>query len=301
MIKTRFNGPVYFSYVIAKDLISLNGSRFAEELDFNAINIRTGLFINAALFDKKVNLISSQIGGQVSMQGCTSKQELDMDRMKVVDNLFMDGYELKKDGQVVEVRPALFKGVVRLLGAEIGGQVVMSGSTFTQELNMEMAQASDLFFTDITMSEGANFYCLSVKNNLILGLFKSGENEQKKIKIDLSNATIGNFAMGFTSESDDFRKRGELILSHTKVGVLMAAENSWPTEPGHVDLTGFTYERIKDPTVKNIGEIGWFDRMLKSQEHFTPQPYEQLAKVLMAEGYRERAEDILYKKRVLER
>lgn len=362
MVKTRFNGPVDFSYVIAKDFINLDGSRFADKASFSAINIRSELSINTSLFDGEVNLKGATIGSQVDMCGSNFKKTLAMDRMIVTDSLFMDTdensgktvfegevrllgaqiggevnlrgsnfkQELAMDGMKVtgslfmatdgnggkalfggEVRlncveiggqvdmsgsnfkhelvmdgikiasdlfmatdekggKAVFEGEVRLLGVKIGGQVSMKGATFKKKLEMEMAQASDLFFTDITMGDGANFYCLSVKNNLILETFTND--------------------LGW-----------KINLSHAKVGVLRAEENSWPSEPGHVDLTGFTYERIKDGTGKTIGEIGWFEKMLNSQERFTPQPYEQLAKVLMAEGYKDKAEDILYKKRVLER
>jgi hypothetical protein len=318
MLKTRFNGHANFGYVIAKDFISLNGSRFAGEVSFNAINIRTNLLINDALLNEEVNMKGAQIGGQISMRGSNFKQRLAMDEIKVFGALFMDTDEnggkavfegdvrlqgaqiggqvsmkgsnfkqplwmdgMKVGGSLFMDRDAtggaLFDGVVLLNGAQIGAQIVMNDSTFNQGLFMEVAQASDLSFTNITIVKGANFYCLTVTNNLALGPFTSD---------------IG----------------GKINLSHAKAGVLRSEENSWPAEPGQVDLpkftvdlTGFTYERIIDKTKNNIGEIGWFDRMLESQGHFTPQPYEQLAKVLMAEGYRERAEEILYDKRVLER
>ena len=94
-----------------------------------------------------------------------------------------------------------------------------------------------------------------------------------------------------------------LVLRNTQVGALQDEPEAWPK---HLDLDGFTYERLggygADPEAA-IGQRGskWFVDWLARDQPYTPQPYQQAAKVLREMGHPEIADDVLYAGRERER
>jgi len=87
----------------------------------------------------------------------------------------------------------------------------------------------------------------------------------------------------------------EVILNNAKVAVLIDREDSWPDK---LELNGFTYSsygEIRDGVyLMNTRSIGWLKKWLEKQKSYSPQPYEQLAKVLREQGYPSEARNIGY-------
>jgi hypothetical protein len=94
-----------------------------------------------------------------------------------------------------------------------------------------------------------------------------------------------------------------LILRNTKVGALQDSADAWPP---YLDLEGFKYDRLgglQDNVAADIRARSpeeWRDWLLRDRT-FSPQPYTQLAGVLLASGRREFAEDIQYASRERQR
>jgi hypothetical protein len=88
----------------------------------------------------------------------------------------------------------------------------------------------------------------------------------------------------------------QLILADTAVGILKDTEEAWPEK---LDLNGFTYASLsrvpKNGTADDRDplDVSWFKDWLARQEQYAPQPYEQLANVLLKEGYENKSRDIL--------
>lgn len=81
-----------------------------------------------------------------------------------------------------------------------------------------------------------------------------------------------------------------LDLRHAKIGVLIDERASWPP-PGNIYLDGLTYDRIHQLKANDIkGRLEWIRR--SEQDNYTPQPYEQLAKVFSECGFDRAAKEI---------
>ncbi|MDJ0583140.1 hypothetical protein [Crocosphaera sp.] len=89
-----------------------------------------------------------------------------------------------------------------------------------------------------------------------------------------------------------------LDLSFAKIDILEDDPDSWP-EQNNLFLEGLVYETINNNVLSksNSGKsrLEWIRRQNLSQD-FSPQPYEQLAKVLLLSGYKNKAVDILIAK-----
>jgi hypothetical protein len=96
-----------------------------------------------------------------------------------------------------------------------------------------------------------------------------------------------------------WRPKATLYLRNTRTLALQDREDAWPRS---VDLNGFTYESLigatKDPKTSLLFRtLKWKRTWLGSSRPFSPQPYEQLARVLKQAGRGDEAREILYTSR----
>ncbi|MDG4576082.1 MAG: hypothetical protein P9C36_07200 [Defluviicoccus sp.] len=83
---------------------------------------------------------------------------------------------------------------------------------------------------------------------------------------------------------------GRVSLAHATVGVLADDLESWPG-PGALDLSGFVYGTIAASSMADAEKrLDWLRR--QNPRYFSPQPYEQLAKVLRQMGHDDDARKI---------
>ncbi|HEU5319864.1 MAG TPA: hypothetical protein VFX28_03630, partial [Methylomirabilota bacterium] len=75
-------------------------------------------------------------------------------------------------------------------------------------------------------------------------------------------------------------------LFHARAGALVDDEASWPTR-GNLELDGFEYDSIAVGPTDALTRLRWISRAQRGGYH--PQPYEQLARVLRAQGWPEEA------------
>jgi hypothetical protein len=115
--------------------------------------------------------------------------------------------------------------------------------------------------------------------------------------LDLSLSTFASFDLTGTHirgelalDGTSWSRGAQLILADTDVGILHYTEEAWPEK---LDLNGFTYASLS----RNPSDVSWFKRWLEKQEQYAPQPYEQLASVLLKEGYENESRNILYASR----
>ena len=98
-------------------------------------------------------------------------------------------------------------------------------------------------------------------------------------------------------------EQARLTLRNAHAGALNDLENAWDLQPDHLDLVGFTYDRLgglratKDSAM-SARRTEWLKKWLAKQDGFdtsyNPQPFEQLAKVLRESGYPGKADAILF-------
>ena len=97
-------------------------------------------------------------------------------------------------------------------------------------------------------------------------------------RLDLERATIKG---GFFWRRLGHNVEAALDLSNASVGPIFDEKDSWPTS-GNLNLDGFVYTRIGDGPTYAKSRLEWLARQPADQ--FTPQPYQQLAKVLHEAG-----------------
>jgi len=156
---------------------------------------------------------------------------------------------------------------VRLVGAEIGGNLECTGGHFSNPegdaLSAERIKVGDHVF----LSNG----------------FRG------KGRISLAVATVSG---GLVWTGADSPRDVIMDLRGAHIGMLWDDPKSWPAK-GKLLLDGLVYERIHaDAPTKAQTRIEW----LKLQPSFLPQPYEQLATVLRDAGHEEEARKILIQK-----
>ena len=108
-------------------------------------------------------------------------------------------------------------------------------------------------------------------------------------KVVFSNATAATFNL-----TNAAPKNMELVLDASYFKVLNDDRKSWPVK-GSLSLHGFIYDRIGKGSPKDTKcRLKWLQ--LQATDQYSPQPYEQLAKVLKASGDEHDATNILIAK-----
>jgi cytoskeletal protein CcmA (bactofilin family) len=318
----KSKSPEFWDEVILRSakvggqLVMGEGSKFKGQLNMGGLNVNSALFMEKAEFDGEINLNSAKIGGMLDMSSSRFKRKVNMDKLEVYSSLFLR-------------EEAVFKEEIILRSAKIGSQLDMSSSKFKNKLNMEgLKVEEDLYMrgTEVdgevtligaTVGEefdiaGSKFASKVRMDNLQVDHFLHMRNSIFEKPVLVLSAKIGNLNISNSRFSsldlsatqingelilgsdirEDVRKPpkwddgAELILSNTSVSVLIDREDSWPDK---LELNGFTYSSFGESRDKE-----WFKKWLEKQKSYSPQPYEQLAKVLQEEGHPSKAKEVLY-------
>jgi hypothetical protein len=223
----------------------------------------------------EVDLVAAKIEGTVAMNGSKFTGKLIMSGIQAGSLLMHGGAEFAE---------------VDLGAAKIGGQVAMNGSKFTDKLNMNSLQAEG----DLLMHGGAQFAELITLNftKIEKNLNLSGSTLPG---LDLTGTHVGGeFTLG--PPATQWTKGAKLILRNTAVLALQDLPNAWPDK---LELNGFTYTflgSLASEDANNIAtrKVSQFKELLIKHKPYSPQPYEQLAKILRKEGYPDKADELLY-------
>jgi len=209
--------------------------------------------------------------GEVRLLGATIGINLECDNGKFSNKggkcLFADG--VKVAGSAFLRNGFSAQGEVRLLGASIGGNLECDNGKFS--------------------NKGGD--CLSAHGAKVDGRVFLRNGFSADGAVDFTGAEVKRIFHWHGIETPEKAKLG---LRSAKVGTLYDEEKSWPKQ-GQLYLQGLVYDEIVylAPTDAK-SRIKWL--RLQPSENFSPQPYEQLAKVLKDQGHEEEAKDILVAK-----
>ena len=235
----------------------------------------------------EVNLRGADVGKQISLDGSTFEQILNMDSVSVGDSLLM--------------READF-GEVRLTGAHIGTQLSMTDSVVRRSMIVDSVTIeNNLFIRGSDFYGPAEFIFLEVGSILDARFAKLS-------RLNLSGTHVKkDLVLGTAEGAIEWRRDADavvaaqyprLVLRNTVVGALQDSVSVWPDNLS-IELEGFSYKQFEgfqekaQPSAFNRGSA-WFVEWLKKDGTYSPQPYRQLAGVLRAAGRHEMAEDILF-------
>ncbi len=170
-------------------------------------------------------------------------------------------------------------GEVRLLGAEIRGNLECDGGAFLSKDGKALSAdqikvAGSVFLRNKFSAEGdVRFVGAEIGGQINASAAQFGDTSC----VNFENATVQQtfFWYGLGPDSPV-----RLNLSHASVGQIADDEQSWPRK-GNLFLDGFAYERIASDPSSAQKRIEWLARQ---PDDFIPQPYRQLAKVLRERG-----------------
>ena len=218
-----------------------------------------------------IDLTIARIGGQLVMSSSTLSGELILNGLEVGDSLFM-------------VQRARFNEVDLTL-AKIGGNLAMSGSTFTGMLIMDGIRVGQNLLaqsTDFPKDQGVKLVF-----SRLGGLDLSDANISE---IDLTATTVvGKRRLGSAKghKPTKWVNASKMVLRNVTVGAIQDADSdSWPK---NLELEGFSYSRLGGFGAEGQADIAtrdcsWFVQWLERDKTLSPQPYEQLAKLLSESG-----------------
>lgn len=252
-----------------KDQLSMKNARCSTRLDLDNTEIGGSLVMQGGLFGE-VRPLGARIGGNFEMDEVQIYGELVLEYTAVGGAFFM------RNGQV---------GQARMVGAKIGGQLSMVGSQFLGEVTMQGNLIGEALLLGFVKTESRNHINKS-KNYFNVHFCEVGT------ILDIRGAKFGS----------------ELDLTGTKVDSLLCGRGDVPPQ---LKLDRFTYnhlggigwktgEQKDDQKEDQKGErmtdwpASWFVDWLARQKDYSPQPYEQCAKVLREEGQPGKANDVLY-------
>ena len=272
----------------------MGGSKFGGKVNMNGLHVEKNLFMGVdqslimrkvAHFDDEVDLINAKIGYQLNMAGSKFCGKLSMAGLQVGSELIMnDGAQFKKE--------------MALVSAKIEGQLDMCDSKFYDRLDMDCLKVgTHLFMYNAEFKKPIHLYYAEIGVNLFL-------HGSTLNSLDLTGASIiGDFQLGLEESFSKWKDGAKLTLRNTEVGALQDHEDACPDD---VELVGFTYSRLGgfeagDRYSMAGREVKWMINWLEKQKPYSPQPYQQLAKILTEAGHKPKANDVLYagKKREL--
>ena len=255
--------------------------------------------------------------GEVRLVGATIGSNLECDASEFTKP---EGYALiaagvKVDGDVFLRNAFKAQGQVCLLGATIGGALDCQKGEFTNRdgkaLNAAQIKVGQSVFLhrgfkarggvslrgasiggplDCEKGEfnNPNGDALSADGIKVDGAVYLRDGFKAVGRVDFARADVGGLQWHDVAEPAS----AKLDLRSARIGVLWDDEASWP-ESGNLYLQGLVYAElgIDAPTDAERRK-----RWLRLQPRFTPQPYEQLAKVLRESGHEDDAKEILIAK-----
>jgi hypothetical protein len=300
--------------------IDVTGAQVGRELNLNCATVTgaltmVGLHVGETLFMRgtkeapatfaAVDLNAARIDGFLNLNGATVTGTLTMNSLQVGQSLFMEGTkEAPATFAAVDLNAARIDGFLNLNGATVTGTLTMSGLHIRQALLMHGTKEAPATFAAVDLNAARIDRQIDLVGTTVNGaltmkglhvgetLFMRGTKEAPATfaAVDLSAARVNGW-LSFPGATVS----GTLTMYDAHASVLHDRNFVWPEQ---VKLDGFTYDRLigigEDVMHHSRRDSDWYIRWLEKDPTYSPQPYEQLAKVLQKSGEPEIAGDVLY-------
>jgi hypothetical protein len=264
--------------------IQLFAAKIIGPLDLSFCTVRFPLLIFRCCVTGEINMTSASLPG-LYLNG-SSVQSISADGIHVEGNVHLLG------GFTAH-------GEVRLLGAQIGGNLDCSGGTFKNPRQEGLQSGDAAFNADGVKVDGSVFLRDGFAANGGVRL----PGAQIGADLDCSGGTISelilegaNIVRHLLVALIQDGAKGKMNLTDASAAALVDNEESWPAA-GNLHLDGFVYGRITVGPTDAETRLKW----LALQPEFKPQPYRHIAKVLGEMGDDRGARRVLYQMEKLRR
>ena len=258
-----------------------------------------GVRISGAFIPTKLDFSFCTLPRPLALESCSVPEGFDFEgshtrRFFLVPSTSgpVFAYSLQNDGEV-NLKGSNIKGEVRLLGATIKGQLDCSGASLKK-----------------ADGDALNAHSISVEGSVFLSDGFQAEGEVRllgatiKGRLSCSGASLKNadgdaiccenMVVTGVIFLDFIQLEGVVDLLNAEVGQLKDDPKSWPKK-GNLFINGFTYDAFYPGVPKEADKrLEWI--ALQPNNPFSPQPYEQLAKVYRSMGFERDAKKILIAK-----
>jgi hypothetical protein len=266
------------------------GGSHIRELDAPGIEVENDLKLDSGFkAEGEVNLFEARIGGSLSSSGQFKSSALDKDLFdpKNADRRAFYALQMRVGGGVI-FRDVQMDGGVELSGTSIGADLILDGSFLNPAKTAIDASSTDIAGNVIIgygvpfRSDGlVNFVTSRIGTDFFVGQATFSGAAGEPHGLDASGMSVKN-ALVWTNVS--LPHGGFLNLTGVTAAALIDDERSWPA-PGNLLVDGFTYTQFSQTGPGNAaGDADTRLRWLRLQPGFHPQPYHQLAKVLLESG-----------------
>jgi hypothetical protein len=278
---------------------------------------------------KKVDLRSAKISGELSMAGASLKGDLDAPFLQVGGSMSLRSDETKASFKRIDLSNAKIAGKLDFSGAGLDGGLNADFLQVGGSLLMHSDGKNKATFSNVNLS-GAIIAGRVELDGAIFGGGIFGQGLRAKGDVSLRDVhTDGPFAMPFAQLGGNLEIRrgklasldlrgasiagemqlgdkkstvelGVLDLRNAHIGSLSDNKYSWPK---HLLLDGVAFAHLggsEGDSGADMAKRGgdWWDRNFAQPDGFTSSPYEQLAAVFGAAGYRDVADEIHYYEQV---
>jgi hypothetical protein len=245
-----------------KGTIYLINSSFKGDVDLRDARIQRSVKFGGSQFRGRLLLNSADIGGSLSTKPAEAKAKTDVRTFEMIYGSI---------GGQVSFEDSIVHGRLHMEGVNVGRDFFLRGGEFRSWV--------DLFF----LSVGVNFEVAGAQ----LGW------------LDLTGCRIGGELRLGSKHHQLVEWNGDatIVLRNVHADTIQDTADSWPD---NLVLQGFTYNRLggflaaDQPSDIATRDTKWFVEWIRQDKLFTPQPYEQIAKVLRESGQRTKADDILF-------
>ena len=315
--------------------VDLSGGSFSWPVRMDGIRIGSALILSDGDFASPLSVANAQVGG-IQIVGGTFRGSLNMQNVRIGSTLRLTASAANEPATFTEINlsravigtdaileGARVTGALRLNGAEIGGFIRL-GDEPQDDSTGSLALCS------------ASLVGARVNGSIILGkvAFRQGCGPVEGIEPAPSHSATSQASRGSAPMAAAVRAGQNCgsVVEPREAGGLPASPASFdpalnlqdanagalaqldpqpsgpPADrparlaavwPDVVGLQGLTYQRIRE----GLSEVdaGWLVDWIARDPRFSPQPYEQLAQVLRAEGDLAKANAVLYAARECER
>jgi uncharacterized protein YjbI with pentapeptide repeats len=283
LAKSRFESDVDLNLLKTPHSISLSHCKFKGVLVMNNIDVKKNLHLRYSEV-AKVNLRGARINGELDIDGSNFGSTTDMRRIDVGGNFSIIGTAFEFEVDLVDAKVA---GRLDMSGSKFNGSLYMNGINVGSDLLMRSIESRimkvyirDSVINGILSISNATLWSLDLSSTRVKSIFELGSAENLPAKWE----NISGF-------------RTELNLRNAEVGAIEDIKNAWPDE---LLLEGFTYSRLWGYTEGNESamayrEVEWLlTEWIEKQKRFSPQPYEQMSRVLRESGFKDKAGTILF-------
>jgi hypothetical protein len=242
--------------------LSLAGSG-TRGIDARGMSVRNDLYRGSGFSaEGEVSFVGANLSGDLDARDGhfknLGKSALSADRVKAASVFLGDGFSAE--------------GEVRLTGANLSGDLEAINGYFKNPgktaLNTDGLKAAGWFNLNSSMIDG---------------------------EVDLRGSDVKSAFFLQNLNSKNGAPTLVLDLSHSTVRLLFDDQRSWPAQ-GNLNLDGFVYTRLRGGPADAINRLRWLKLQQQRDTHattFTPQPYEQLARILREVGDDSGAKSVL--------